>query len=1088
MKRLLTICSLLATVLVVGTNSVSAQGVTTAQLRGIVTDSAGRGIGSATVTAIHTPSNTTYRVTTREDGRYTIPGMRVGGPYEVTSVAIGFQRTRQENVFLRLGQATDVDFRMGQVVVTLQDLTVTAQSGTISSTRTGAATVISQDAINTLPTISRSINDLTRLTPQVRGQSIVGSDSRLNNITIDGSYFNNSFGLGDGATPGGRTGVAPISIDAIEQIQVNIAPYDVRQGNFVGGNINAVTKSGTNEFQGSLYYQYRNESFVGKQAGDNAFNPGTFKFDNIGARLGGPIIKDKLFFFGSYESDGITEPGTTFRANTGGETVGGSITRVQASDLDALSTFLKTKFDYDTGPYQGYDFETPSKRYLARVDWNINDRNKFSVRYNRLDSKTDVLASNSSSLGNGNRRTSTQALNFANTNYQILENIRSVVGELNSQVGGNMANSLIVGYNESDESRDVRGGKFFPLVDILKDGSTYTSFGREPFTPNNELRYHSYQLQDNFTIYGNRHDLTFGVSAERYKSENVFFPGSQSAYVYNSLEDFYTDANGYLADPNRTSSPVTKKLFQVRYSNIPGQDKPLQPLEVTYVGVYAQDLWRATDNLELTAGVRADRPSFGATGFTNPQADGYTFRNADGAAVQYKTEQLPDANIVFSPRLGFNWDVKGNRTTQVRGGTGLFSGRPAYVWISNQIGENGVLTGFESLSGASGNNRPFNPDPNAWKPSSVDGSPAPSYGLAFTDPDFKFPQVWRTNIAVDHQLPGGWIGTAEFLYGRDVNGLSYIDANLPAAQTAYNGADSRPRWTDNRINDNVAGAFVLGNNSVGRSWNIGASLEKSFDNGFYVKTAYNYGESKNTIDPGSIASGSWQNNPIAGDPNNPILGFSANSPGHRFFANVSWKRDWFSFGGTGVSLFFEGVTQGNGSYRVNGDVNNDGGRNNDLMYVPKDQSEMHFTQYTSGGVTFTPEQQAAAFDAYINQDSYLSTRRGQYAERNAAFAPMVWRADLSITQDLFTKVAGRINKLQVRLDILNFTNLLKDSWGVGDRFVNTQPLTNPGINGAGEPTYRLYSRNGKLIDKTFEKTSGFTDVYRIQLGLRYIFN
>lgn len=1086
MKRLLTICSLLAAVLVVGTHAISAQGVTTAQLRGLVADSGGAGIGGATVTAVHVPSNTTYRVSTRPDGRYTIPGMRVGGPYTVTSVAIGFQRAERENVYLRLGQATDVDFRMGHVVVTLQDLSVSAQAGAISSTRTGAATTITQAQIASLPTVGRSINDLARLTPQVRGQSIVGADSRLNNITIDGSYFNNSFGLGDGATPGGRTGVAPISVDAIEQIQVNIAPYDVRQGNFVGGNVNAVTKSGTNEFQGSLYYQYRNQSFVGKKAGDNDYDPGTFKFSNIGARLGGPIIKDKLFFFGSYESDGLTEPGTTFRANTGSETVGGNITRVKASDLDALSSYLAKNFGYETGPYQGYDFETPSKRYLARVDWNINDRNKFSVRYNRLDSKTDVLASNSSSLGNGNRRTSTRALNFANTNYQILENIRSVVGELNSQIGGNMANSLILGYNTSDESRDVRGGKFFPMVDIIEDGATYTTFGREPFTPNNELRYNSYQLQDNFTIFGNRHDLTFGVSAEKYHSDNVFFSGSQSVYVYNSLADFYTDANDYLANPSRTTSPVNLKLFQVRYSNIPGQPKPLQPLDVTYVGAYAQDLWRATRNLEITAGVRADRPSFGATGFKNSAADALTFRNADGAAVHYKTEQLPDANILISPRLGFNWDVKGNRTTQVRGGSGIFSGRPAYVWISNQIGENGVLTGFVSKTNTSA--YPFNPDPNHYKPTSVDGSPASSYGLAFTEPNFKFPQVWRSDIAVDHQLPGGWLGTAEFLYGRDVNGLSYIDANLPAAQTSFNGADDRPRWTDNRINDNVAGAFVLGNQSIGRSWNIGASVEKSFTNGFYVKAAYNYGESKNTIDPGSIAAGSWQNNPIAGDPNNPILGFSANSPGHRVFANISWKKDWFSFGGTGFSLFLEGVTQGNASYTVNGDVNNDGGRNNDLIYVPKDQSEMRFTQYTTGGVTFTPEQQAAAFDAFISQDKYLSTRRGKYAERNAAFAPMVWRADLSVTQDLFTKVAGRINKLQVRLDILNLTNLIKSDWGVGNRFITAQPLTNPGVNGAGEATYRFYSRNGKLLDKTFEKTAGLGDVYRIQLGLRYLFN
>jgi hypothetical protein len=1085
MKRLFTVVTLLAAVVASGASSLSAQGVTTSQIRGVVTSPAGP-LAGAQITAVHEPSGSRYTATSRADGRYAIPGMRVGGPYTVSAIAIGFERQSRGNVFLTLGQASDVDFGMRDAVVQLQDLTVAAQAGVFSSTRTGAATTITQEQISTLPTINRSINDLTRLTPQVRGQNFVGADSRLNNITIDGSYFNNSFGLGAGATPGGRTGVAPISIDAIEQVQVNIAPFDVRQGNFVGAGINAVTKSGTNEFKGSLYYQYRNESFVGTQAGAIAFDPGTFKFDNIGARLGGPIIKDKLFFFGSYESDGITDPGTLFTANTGGEPVVGTKTRVLKSDLDELSQFLSSNFGYETGPYEGYDHETPSKRYLARLDWNISDRNKFQIRYNKLDSKTDVLASPSTSLGAGNRSGRTDALNFQNTNYQILENLWSVVGELNSQIGPNMANQVIAGYNTTDESRDVRGGAFFPLVDILEDGRTYTSFGYEPFTPNNELRYNSYQFQNNFTIYGNRHDLTFGLSVERYESENVFFPGSQSAYVYRSLDDFYTDANDFLANPNRTTSPVELDVFQVRYSNIPGQSKPIQPLEVLYAGVYVQDIWRATNNLEVTIGVRADRPSFGETGFTNAEANGYTFRDAEGAAVQYRTEQLPNANVIFSPRLGFNWDVKGDRSTQIRGGTGVFSGRPAYVWISNQVGENGVLTGFERTDDT--NLRPFNPNPDTYKPTSVDGSPAPTYGLAFTEPNFKFPQTWRTNIAIDQQLPGGWTGTLEFLYGRDVNGLSYIDANLPASSGNFSGADARPRYTDNRINNNVAGAFVLGNNSVGRNWNVGGSLEKAFSNGLYAKVAYNYGESKNTIDPGSIASGSWQNNPIAGDPNNPELAFSANSPGHRFFAALSYKKDWFSFGGTGISLFFEGFTQGNASYTFANDANGDGGRLNDLIYVARDQSEMNFQQYTTGGVTYTAEQQAAAWDAYIEQDDYLSGRRGQYAERNAAFAPMVWRADLSVTQDFFASTSGFLSNLQFRADILNFTNMLKSSWGQGNRFISTQPLTDPGVDSDGRLRYRLRTNGGELLNTTFQKTSGFPDVYRIQLGLRYTFN
>lgn len=1083
MKRLFTACSLLAALAVGGASALSAQGVTTSQIRGTVSSPSGP-LGGAQITAIHEPSGSRYTASTRPDGRFTIPGMRVGGPYTISAIAIGFERQSRTNVFLTLGQATDVNFAMREAIVQLEDLTVAAQAGVMTSTRTGASTSIGQEELAALPTISRNLRDFTRLTPQVRGTSFAGADGRLNNITVDGAFYNNSFGLGDGQ-PGGRTSVAPIPLDAIEQVQVNIAPYDVRQGGFVGAGVNTVTRSGTNNFEGSLYYQYRNDGFVGTQAGALPFDPGTFKFDNIGFRLGGPIIRNKLFFFANYESDAITQPGTNFRANNGGETPEGTVTRVLKSDLDQLSAYLRDNFGYETGPYQDYDFETPSKRYVAKLNWNVNDRNKVSLRYTRLDSETDQLASNSSSLGFGNRRTRIDALNFANTNYVQAENIRTITGEINSLLGANMANQLIVGYNESDESRpEVGGAGLFPLVDILEEGRTYTSFGYEPFTPRNQLRYNSYQLQNNFSIYGNRHDLTFGVALEKYRSDNVFFPGSQSAYVYNSLDDFYTDANDYLANPNRTTSPVELRRFQVRYANIPGSTEPLQPLEVFTAGLYVQDVWRATDNLELTVGVRADRPSFGDTGFENPEANGYSFRNAAGQSVQYRTERLPDANILFSPRVGFNWDVKGDRSTQVRGGTGIFSGRPLYVWISNQIGENGLLTGFEQQDETF--NRPFNPDPNAYKPVGT-GAPAPSYGLAFTDPDFRFPQQWRSNLAIDHQFRGGWVGTVEFIYGRDVNGISYIDANLPANQTTLAGADNRPRWTNRRINSNVTGAFVLGNQNEGYNWNIGGSLERSFSNGFFAKVAYNYGESKNLIDPGSIAAGSWQNNPIALDPNNPVLSHSVNSPGHRFFAALSYKRDFFSFGTTGISVFFEAADQGRGSYTFSGDLNGDGGFNNDLIYVHRDQSEMNFQQYSSGGVTFTPEQQAAAWDAYIEQDSYLSTRRGQYAERNAAVTPLVWRADLSITQDLFAQTAGKLSNLQIRLDILNFTNLINSDWGVGERFVSVQPLTNPSVGQDGRPTYRLRSVGGELMSQTFEKTAGLSDVYQIQLGLRYSF-
>ncbi|HLZ46336.1 MAG TPA: carboxypeptidase regulatory-like domain-containing protein [Gemmatimonadales bacterium] len=1079
----------------------SAQGVTTGAVAGIVSDSAGGPLEGARVVAVHGPSGTTYATVTRADGRFTIPGMRVGGPYRVSANRLGYRPEAQNGIEVTLGQTTDLTFKMAQASVQLEAVNVEAPAAgsVFSSERTGAATTVSADQLSNLPTISRKVEDVLRLTPQYSGISqpsssgafsfisFAGQDNRLNNMTIDGSYFNNSFGLG--GQPGDRTGVAPISLDALEQIQVNIAPYDVRQGNFVGAGINMVTKSGTNQFTGSAFYNTRSNSFVGTQAGPNAFNPGTFQYHDVGFALGGPIVKNKLFFFGSYEDDAATAPGTTFLANTGGQTVGGSVTRVLASDLDALSTFLKTNFNYTTGPYQNYDFKTPSTRFITRVDYNLNDHNKLSFRYNLLNSETPVLISNSASLGLGNRRSNLTSLNFANSNYAILENLRSVVGEWNSSFG-NKANNLILGYNTSDESRKNVDRPWFPLVEILNNGTNYTTFGFEPFTPDNKLFYHSYQLQDNFTIYLPKHSVTFGASLEKYHSTNVFFPGAQSVYVFNSLQDFYTAADSFLANPSRTVSPVSIRRFQYRYANIPGLKEPVQPLDVLYGGVYAQDEWRPTPNLTLTAGLRIDAPKFTNTAYDNPVADTMTFRDASGSPVHYNSGALPGVNPLWSPRLGFNYDVGGRHNTQLRGGTGIFTGRPAYVWISNQVGNTGVLTGFIQQDNTTA--YPFNPNPDAYKPATVTGAPAASFQLALTDPKFKFPQVWRSNIALDQQLPWGITGTAEYMYTKDVNGIAYINANLPAPQTTFSGPDGRPRWTSNRIYANVSDATTLTNQGIGHSANVAASLERAFRSGLFAKLGWSYGTSKNTVDAGSIASGSWTGNQIAVDPNNPPIANSQFAPGHRFFGAVSYKRDFFGLGATTIAVFLEDRSPGNASYVTSGDMNGDGANGNDLIYVPRNQGEMNFvTNRVIVGVDtvfYTPAQQAAAWDAFINQDPYLSKRRGQYAERNGAFLPMVFRADLSIAQDVTRKVSGNANSLQIRLDIFNFLNMLNSDWGVSQGFVTLRPLTYAGVDASGAPTYRLANVGINLISQSFQKNVSTLDVWRMQLGVRYMFN
>src|SRR5437899_6622426 len=980
MKRFVWSVGALAAAVVAGATAVGAQGVTTAAVAGVVTDSSGAPLEGARVVALHAPSGTAYAAVTRADGRFTIPGMRVGGPYRVSVTRVGYRREVQDQIELTLGGTADLRFTLVQASVELEPVTVTTTTSPVfSAERTGAATTISTAQIEHLPTISRRVEDLLRLTPQYSPQSFgfsfAGQDNRLNNMTIDGSYFNNSFGLA--GQPGDRTGVAPISLDALEQVQVNVAPYDVRQGNFVGAGINMVTKSGTNDFSGTAFYSTRDNSFVGTQAGPSKVNPGTLKYHNISGSIGGPIIRNKLFFFGNYENDGQTNPGTTFRASTGPADTGSNVTRVLASDLDSLSRFLKNSFNYVTGPYQGYDFKTPSERFLARLDYNLNEHNKFNLRYTLLNSTTDVLVSNSNSLGFGNRRTSLDALNFANSNYAILENLRSVVGEWNSTLG-KKPNNLMLGYSTSNESRKNVDGPYFPEVEILQGGRSYTTFGFEPFTPKNQLFYHSYQLQDNFTFYLPKHSVTFGVSVEKYHSTNVFFPGAQSIYVFNSLADFYTAADSFLANPARTTSPVTLRQFQYRYSNIPGQTEPVQPLDVLYAGAYMQDEWRPGPNLTITGGLRVDAPKFKNTAYDNPVADTMTFRDQNGNPIHYNSGALPGVNPLFSPRVGFNYDVRGEHKTQIRGGTGIFTGRPAYVWISNQIGNTGVLTGFISATNTTA--YPFNPNPNAYKPpdSLITGGPAASFQLALTDPNFKFPQLWRSNIAVDHSLPLNLVGTGEFLYSKDVNGIAYINANLPAPQSAFTGPDGRPRWTSNRIYNNVSDATVRPNQGLGHSWNVSATLERAFSDGLYAKVGYGYGVSKNTVDPGSIASGSWFANPIAIDPNNPAPANSQFASGPRVFGAVSYSRNFLKIGETAISLYFEDRRPGNGSYVFSGDMNGEGAANNDLIYVARNQSEMNFgrkfvrfSSTPADTMVWTPAQQAVAWDAFINQDSYL---------------------------------------------------------------------------------------------------------------------
>lgn len=1098
---LLALCALLVPAVA------GAQGVTSGTMSGVVTNAQGQPVPGASVIAIHEPSGTAYETTSRADGRFSIPAMRVGAPYSVTVNFVGTGGTAFEPVTIQglsvtLGTGTDVPVQVKTVNIQ-ESVTVTANApdAVFSSSRTGAATASVRSEIATLPTISARITDITRLSPQASGNgSFAGQDNRLNNITVDGSYFNNSFGLG--AQPGDRTGVAPISLESIEQIQVSVAPYDVRQGSFVGAAVNTVTRSGTNSLVGSFYHRYRNDSMTGTEAAGNAVSVGTFTFRNTGVWAGGPIVKNKLFVFGNYENEKETRPLTTFRANAGGEAVGGSVTRVRASDLTALSSFLSTNFGYDPGTFDGLDDLTPAKRYLFRTDYNLAKNHKVSFRYNQLDSSSASITSGSSSAGIGRPTFTTNWLGYSGSTYTVLENIKSGIGEWNSIWGSSVSNNLIIGMTSNDESRgDV--GKLFPFVDILDAGNAYTSFGTEPFSVQNELRYKTFQLQDTVSKFTQKHTFSAGVSAQRYQSDNVFWSCCpQGNYTYNSLEDFYTDARGYLANPNRTTSPVTARLFKVRYSNVPNLDKPLQPLKVWYTGGYAQDEFRPASNLTVTLGVRADASIFTNTAYENARADALTFRDPAGRPIQFKTGEMPSTKVLWSPRTALNWDVAGRQTTQVRVGTGLFTGAPLYVWVSNQLGNTGVLIG--EIAAANTTAFPFNPNPDAYKPTDVTGAGATSFQMNVTDPDFKFPQVWRTNAAVDHRLPGGFIATVEYIYNKDVNGVSYYDANLPAAQSAFTGVDARPRYTSNRINNTpgnvITNAFVLTNQSIGSSWNLATSVSRTPWKGLSFRAAYAYGDSNSTFDPGSTAFSSYANNQHSSDPNNPGAGRSAYASGNRLFFQGSMSRQYFGFGSTTISAFWElkpsrPAFSQTASYTFAGDMNGDGYSGNDLIYIPKDQSEMNFLPFTSGGVTFSAAQQAEAFEAFIKQDSYLNAHRGEYATRGGVTYPLFNRMDLSVVQDVFKNIGGKRNAGQFRLDVTNFLNLLNSDWGVAWRPVAARTgadsitiLTNATADPTGRVGYRMATAGGQLVTKSWQRDASLNDVYQLMLSFRYSFN
>jgi len=1069
--------------------------ITTSAISGVVKNDKNDQLVGATIHATHLPTGTVYTATTNKSGVYVLPAVRVGGPYTIHASFVGFRKGEAVDVNTQLGITSNVDFVLIDEVVALKEVVVTNRNNTFSKQRTGASQQFGRRELTTIPiTGARTIDGITKYNPFGNGTSFGAQDSRMNNFTIDGSQFNNNFGLGSSAQAGGRTGASAISLDAIDQLQVNIAPFDIRQSGFTGAGINAVTRSGTNEIEGSVYQTQRNNS--SRYVGDNArgVKVTASKFDEKvqGLRLGLPIIKNKLFIFGNYEQIERTEPGTTW-ISEGSPLTGTQVSRVKYADMLALSTFMKEKFGYETGPWEGYSNVNASKKFLIRTDWNINEKTKLTARYVHHNSEAEINISNSQSAGAGNRTTQYNAMSFKNSGYIIQDNTRSAVLELNTKLSNTFHNNLIVSYDKQIEDRAYMSS-MFPTIDIREGAATYTSVGFDPFTPGNKLNYWTFNVTNNFTKYLNKHTLVGGFNYQQYQSNNLFFPASNGVYIFNSLNDFYTAANQSLANGGRPSTFAPAR-FQLRYSALPGAVEPMQVLKTNRVDFYVQDEYKASKNLNLTFGLRANIIDFNNTdALENKAITAMTFANGE----KWNTGVMPKTQVLLEPRLGFNYNHKGESKTQVRGGTGIFTGRPPYVFLSNQIGNNGVLTGFIDVSGTAAAAYGFTANPNQYFIPSTPTLPS-TFDLALTDPNYKMPQVWKSNLAIDQKLPWlGLVASVELLYNETLNAVHYYNANLDKPVGNLLGSDNRPLYANTdagvRVNDNVSMAAVLTNRNGSFNRSATFKLEKPISKGLWGYVAYTNANAQDFMDAGSIASGSWQSAVSVFGNNTLNLATSSNLVRNRIVGILGYRKEYGKkYGGaTTVTLGYVGAQNNPFSYVVAGDLNGDRVFNNDLVFVPTNGSDIRFSPLTVGTRVYTEAEQQAAFEAFINQDPYLSTRRGQYAERNALALPFLHRFDLSVAQDLFVKIKGKRNAFQIRADILNFGNMLNNKWGVSQRAGAPQLLNFVSRDASNVPTYRLATQRDAsgvtyLAKDTYMYNSSVFDVWTAQLGIRYTF-
>ncbi len=1100
MKRLF----LMAIVLLLTTVAAIAQ-VTTSGITGIVTADGEEAIG-ATVTARHMPSGTVYRAVTNINGRYTITGMRAGGPYEIEVTYIGFQTNKMTGFQLALGQNTVVDATLKEEGKLLQEVTVVAKANnTMRSDRSGAVTNLNATQMAAIPTVGRSMTDIMKMTPQsssASGMAIGGGNYRQSSVTIDGASFNNAFGLGSSPLPGGGT---PISLDALEQMTVSITPYDVRQSGFTGGGINAVTKSGTNTFTGSAYTYLTSTSLKGSRVGNTTLSVDDGHNNTYGLSLGGPIIKDKLFFFvnGEYE-DNVTA-GPAARAGNGSTPYSVTNRRPQIEELESLSSYMQSKWGLTTGPWQAYSIKTPAYRILARVDWNINEDHKFNVRFTKSNRKASNPASASRSIGS-NRATiiygGNQNSYGSNTDYGMSSlssryyseyRFTSVAAELNSKFG-QLHNTLRGTYSFQDQPRSNEYNVAAPVVEIvMNDGQnhypTWAMMG-DVFTYGNLAQTKNTVITDELHMQLGKHNLFGGIQFEHNYAANGYAQAAAGYYAFEA-----TPEQVAAGDWNSVFTVANTRLFGITYGNNDAHSMFTSEMSTNQWSLYLQDNMSLSDRFRMSLGVRFELPSYPELK-DNFNEDYY---NLDFGGQHFRTDNVPDASISFSPRVGFNWDITGEQKYILRGGTGLFVGRMPFVWLISAVGNSGMGQTSYIASQTKGTIPTFTTSQedmlrqiNATSSTTIPGSPT------ILSEDLRMPKTWKASLAFDAKLPYDIDFTLEGIYNRDLNPVvvSNRDIYWDGTSTIDLGHGD-VRHLMNYYDANHS-AYVLENaGSKAYYMSLSAQLRKSFDFGLDLTASYTLSRAKSYTegigDQVSSAYNNYRNSVNAVNDNE--LGYATYVAPSRLLLSASYKLQESKNATSTFSLVYDGYQYGflgdysysRYSYIFSANVNSDALAPGNLIYVPASREELNswdFAESTYGKdkQVYTADMQRDDFWAYIQQNDYLKDRKGQYAERGGAKMPWHHQLDFKYMRNMNIQLGNTKHTLQLGLDILNLPNFLCKDWGLYKQVQGNTLLS----YSKGKYTYNTV--NGARHTETFQDFLNVSSTYQLMFTVRYLFN